>query len=188
MASDLLPKSPVSSSLCNEVPHIFIPKSHLEPREFLISSAKRLLQQNRTIADKGGFWAAMVCPLMTQLRHWLCTAALFLMSVSTPVKVLALQLRFLRSSESIGHHDSEIVDDGYFDRDDAGALGVIAAGCQSADGAIVHPGAGGGFCGLIPGRTTRRRAAQDRLDACGSGGRSRSLAPAGHSGSRMVGR
>src|ERR1019366_8544228 len=85
---------------------------------------------------------------------------------------LALQLRFLRSSESIGHHDSEIVDDGYFDRDDAGALGVIAAGCQSADGAIVHPGAGGGFCGLIPGRTTRRRAAQDRLDAGGSGGRS----------------
>ena len=44
---------------------------------------------------------------------------------------LALQLRFLRSSESIGHHDSEIVDDGYFDRDDAGALGVIAAGCQT---------------------------------------------------------
>src|ERR1035437_7684179 len=40
-----------------------------------------------------------------------------------PVR-LALQLRFLRSSESIGHHDSEIVDDGYFDRDDAGALGV----------------------------------------------------------------
>ena len=39
---------------------------------------------------------------------------------------LALQLRFLRSSESIGHHDSEIVDDGSFDRDDAGALGVIA--------------------------------------------------------------
>jgi len=29
--------------------------------------------------------------------------------------MLALQLRFLRSSESIGHHDSEIVDDGYFD-------------------------------------------------------------------------
>src|ERR1035437_4973640 len=72
---------------------------------------------------------------------------------SSPLKIilasvicfLALQLRFLRSSESIGHHDSEIVDDGYFDRDDAGALGVIAAGCQSADGAIVHPGAGGGF-------------------------------------------
>jgi hypothetical protein len=45
MASGLLPKSPVSSSPCDEVPHIFIPKSHLEPREFLISSAKRLLQQ-----------------------------------------------------------------------------------------------------------------------------------------------
>src|ERR1039458_4116991 len=51
MASGLLPKSPVSSSLCDEVPHIFIPKSHLEPREFLISSAKRLLQHNLPIAD-----------------------------------------------------------------------------------------------------------------------------------------
>src|ERR1017187_9276933 len=51
MASGLLPKSPVSSSLCDEVPHIFIPKSHLEPREFLISSAKRLLQQNLPQAD-----------------------------------------------------------------------------------------------------------------------------------------
>src|ERR1035437_4822754 len=101
---------------------------------------------------------------------------------------LALQLRFLRSSESIGHHDSEIVDNGYFDRDDAGALGVIGAGCQSADGAIVHPGAGGGFCGLIRGRTTRRRAAQDRLDAGGSGGGSGGLGPAGPSGARMVGR
>src|ERR1019366_7463256 len=52
MASGLLPKSPVSSSLCDEVPHIFIPKSHLEPREFLISSAKRLLQQYRHLTDK----------------------------------------------------------------------------------------------------------------------------------------
>jgi hypothetical protein len=51
MASGLLPKSPVSSSLCDEAPHIFIPKSHLEPREFLISSAKRLLQHNLPISD-----------------------------------------------------------------------------------------------------------------------------------------
>src|SRR5450755_4733936 len=82
MASGLLPKSPVSSSLCDEVPHIFIPKSHLEPREFLISSAKRLLQQYRhiasfrcaakfgrfrAIADIGGFSPSMVCPLMTDI-------------------------------------------------------------------------------------------------------------------------
>jgi hypothetical protein len=52
MASGLLPKSPVSSSLCDEVPHIFIPKLHLEPREILISSAKRLLQQYRHLTDK----------------------------------------------------------------------------------------------------------------------------------------
>src|ERR1017187_3552797 len=51
MASGLLPKSPVSSSLCDKVPHIFIPISHLEPREFLISSAKRLLQQYLPKAD-----------------------------------------------------------------------------------------------------------------------------------------
>src|ERR1017187_1195957 len=84
MASGLLPKSPVSSSLCDEVPHIFIQKSHLEPREFLISSAKRLLQHNRhkadnptaptfvrswTIADIAGFWLGTVCPLMTHQRH-----------------------------------------------------------------------------------------------------------------------
>src|SRR5450759_4995959 len=62
MASGLLPKSPVSSSLCDEVPHIFIPKSHLEPREFLISSAKRLLQQYRHIADNRG--TATICPLL----------------------------------------------------------------------------------------------------------------------------
>ena len=46
MASGVLPKSPVSSSLCDEVPHIFIPKSHLEPREILISSAKDRGDQN----------------------------------------------------------------------------------------------------------------------------------------------
>ena len=36
------------------------------------------------------------------------------------------------------------------------ALGVIAAGYQSADGAIIPPGARGCFGGLVPGRTTRR--------------------------------
>jgi hypothetical protein len=38
---------------------------------------------------KVGFWPAMVCPLMTHKRHWLCTAAMVLMSVSAPIKVLA---------------------------------------------------------------------------------------------------
>src|ERR1019366_7832351 len=67
MASGLLPKSPVSSSLCDEVPHIFIPKSHLEPREFLISSAKRLLQQYRHKADIRG--SATFCPLLDKSGH-----------------------------------------------------------------------------------------------------------------------
>src|SRR6516225_8405682 len=42
-----LPRSPVSLRSGDEVPHIFTRKSRLRPREFLISSAKRLLQQNR---------------------------------------------------------------------------------------------------------------------------------------------
>ena len=54
MASGSLPKLPVSSSLCDEVPHIFIRKTHLHPREFLISSGKGLLQHNRHLADIGG--------------------------------------------------------------------------------------------------------------------------------------
>src|ERR1700738_2016613 len=41
-----LPRSPVSLSSGDEVPHIFTRKSHLRPGEFLITSAKRLLQQN----------------------------------------------------------------------------------------------------------------------------------------------
>jgi hypothetical protein len=39
-------------------------------------------------ADKVGFWPAEVCPLLTQQRHHLCTAAMVLMLVSAPIKVL----------------------------------------------------------------------------------------------------
>src|SRR5580704_9139859 len=46
VASTTLPRSPVSLSSGDEVPHIFTRKSHLRPGEFLITSAKRLLQQN----------------------------------------------------------------------------------------------------------------------------------------------
>jgi hypothetical protein len=45
VASITLPKSPVSSSSGDEVPHIFTRKSRLQPGEFLITSAKGLLQQ-----------------------------------------------------------------------------------------------------------------------------------------------
>jgi hypothetical protein len=36
----------------DEVPHIFTRKSRLRPGEFLITSAKRLLQQNRHFSGK----------------------------------------------------------------------------------------------------------------------------------------
>ena len=41
-----LPKSPVSFARGDEVPHIFTRKPRLQPAEFLITSAKRLLQHN----------------------------------------------------------------------------------------------------------------------------------------------
>src|SRR6202048_3971488 len=44
-------KSPVSFSLGDEVPHIFIRESHQQPRKILISGGKRLLQQNRHLAS-----------------------------------------------------------------------------------------------------------------------------------------
>src|ERR1700730_7163755 len=46
VASITLPRSPASLSSGDEVPHIFTRKSRLRPKEFLIASAKRLLQQN----------------------------------------------------------------------------------------------------------------------------------------------
>src|SRR6266487_432094 len=51
VASITLPRSPVSLSSGDEVPHIFTRKSRLQPGEFLISSAKRLLQQYLPFAD-----------------------------------------------------------------------------------------------------------------------------------------
>jgi hypothetical protein len=51
VASITLPRSPVSLSSGDEVPHIFTRKSRLKPGEFLITSAKGLLQQNLPIAD-----------------------------------------------------------------------------------------------------------------------------------------
>jgi hypothetical protein len=45
VVSITLPRSPVSLSSGDEVPHIFTRKSRLQPGEFLITSAERLLQQ-----------------------------------------------------------------------------------------------------------------------------------------------
>jgi hypothetical protein len=75
----------------------------LQLGNFVTSGAKRLLQHNRhkadiptapafvrywATADNGGFWPATVSPLLTQQRHLLCTAAMVLMPVSAPIKVL----------------------------------------------------------------------------------------------------
>src|ERR1019366_3563522 len=90
MASGLLPKLPVSSSLCDEVPHIFIPKSHLEPREYLISSAKRLLQQYRPIADK--MLRRSECPLcadfVAEVGHFGCAVPASIFLKRLPITLL----------------------------------------------------------------------------------------------------
>ena len=46
-----LPKSPVSLARDDEVPRVLIRKSRLKPGEFLITSAKRLLQHNLPTAE-----------------------------------------------------------------------------------------------------------------------------------------
>src|SRR3954467_15859094 len=86
-------------------------------------------------------------------------------------------------SESLGHHDSEIMDGSWIGRGDAGAVGVVVAGRQGANPAAVPAGTQAAIRGVVPGRSARARAAQDGLDAGGSAGGSRSLAPAGPSGS-----
>src|SRR6476620_4503017 len=51
MAPITLPSSPASLSSGDEVPHIFTRKSRVQPKEILITSAKRLLQQNLPRGD-----------------------------------------------------------------------------------------------------------------------------------------
>jgi hypothetical protein len=62
VVSITLPRSPVSLSSGDEVPHIFTRKSRLQPGEFLISSAKRLLQQYLPKTDS--CTAAITRPLL----------------------------------------------------------------------------------------------------------------------------
>src|SRR5262245_51365105 len=51
VVSVALPRSPVSLSSGDEVPHIFTRKSRRQPGEFLITSAERLLQQYLPTGD-----------------------------------------------------------------------------------------------------------------------------------------
>src|SRR6476659_2676934 len=51
VASIRLPRSPASLSSGDEVPHIFTRKSRVQPKDILITSAKRLLQQYLPQAD-----------------------------------------------------------------------------------------------------------------------------------------
>src|SRR5262245_30430546 len=51
VVSITLPRSPVSLSSGDEVPHIFTRKSRLQPGGIVITSAKRLLQQYLPIAS-----------------------------------------------------------------------------------------------------------------------------------------
>src|SRR6186997_2750545 len=55
-----LPKSPVSFARGDEVPHIFTRNARLQPAEFLIIGAKRLLQHNRSEADIPPLWDGVI--------------------------------------------------------------------------------------------------------------------------------
>jgi hypothetical protein len=66
VVSITLPRSPVSLSSGDEVPHIFTRKSRLQPGEFLITSAKRLLQHN---LPKGDICSAAKTVAIRSLRR-----------------------------------------------------------------------------------------------------------------------
>src|SRR4051795_6878070 len=67
----------------------------------------------------------MVFPYLNMLSYWIYLLA-----------VLALQLQSTLISDFLGHYDSEIVDGGWIDRDDVGAVGVVVAGGQGSDPAV----------------------------------------------------
>src|SRR6266849_1041841 len=66
MAPRPLSKPPVSFSLGDEVPHVFIRKSHQRPRKILISGGKRLFQQHRSKAASS-LTAACQLPLAADI-------------------------------------------------------------------------------------------------------------------------
>src|ERR1035437_7954508 len=61
------------------------PSTHGTSRHF---AAPQNLSAIGLTTDKGLHWAPMARQRLTQLRHWLCTAAMVLMPVSAPIKVL----------------------------------------------------------------------------------------------------
>src|SRR5215207_9704885 len=68
---------------------------------------------------------------------------------------LALQLRSISGSDSLGHHDSEIMDDGRVGGGDAGAVGLVVAGCEGADAAAVPAGPNGSLGRALSGCAAR---------------------------------
>jgi len=73
------------------------------------------------------------------------------------VWALALQLRIYLISDSLGHHDSSwgSGDVGSIDRDNAGTVGVVAAGCEASDATAVLARARGAFGGTFSRRFAR---------------------------------
>jgi len=67
-----LPRSSASLSSGNEVPHIFTRESRLRPKEFLISSAKRLLQQNLSQPDSCTAAKDTRYSITSSARCWSC--------------------------------------------------------------------------------------------------------------------
>src|SRR4051812_43132778 len=63
---------------------------------------------------------------------------------------LALQLQFDVGSDSMPHHDWGIMDGGWIGRGDVGAVGVVVAGGQGSDQAVVPAGADGGLGRAVP--------------------------------------
>ena len=93
VASITLPRSPANLSSGNEVPHIFTRKSRAQPKELLITSAKRLLQQNLPTTDlciateEGAMPSEIVKPSAFVVLKLTTSYELFRPSVSYPIAI-----------------------------------------------------------------------------------------------------
>ena len=96
-----------------DIPHLAAGRS--EGSLYSVKTVRRFL------ADETG---------ATAIEYGLIAAGIALAIIASVTGLgtkLTLQLRFLRSSESMGNHDSNIVDAGSVDRRDASVVGGVAS-------------------------------------------------------------
>jgi hypothetical protein len=98
ITSVALSKSPVSLAWGHEVPHILTRKSRLQGAEFLITSAKRVLQHNRHIPSIRTSFASRAKRTLSACRKRIYEYAPWCRSILSPAASF-LVVRFKKSAQ-----------------------------------------------------------------------------------------